>query len=61
MQYSVEGGTKKERQAVAEALWFAKDYLMPKVRKLAVDVIISKLDVDGDVLDGDEDLSLIHI
>lgn len=55
MQYSVEGGTKKERQAVAEALWFAKDYLMPKVRKLAVDVTISKLDVDGDVLDGDED------
>ena len=57
MQYSVEGGTKKERQTVAEALWFAKDYLMPKVRKLAVDVTISKLDVDGDVLD----LSLIHI
>jgi hypothetical protein len=56
MLYSVIGGTKKEREAVTEALWFAKKYWLPKHRKLAVDVEITKhLDVDADCLEGDDD------
>ena len=56
MLYSVIGGTKKEREAVTEALWFAKKYWLPKHRKLAVDVEITKhLDVEADCLEGDDD------
>ena len=56
MLYSVIGGTKKEREAVTEALWFAKKYWLPKHRKLAVDVEITKhLDVDADCLEGDDE------
>jgi len=56
MLYSVIGGTKKERAAGTEALWFAKKYWLPKHRKLAVDVEITKhLDVDADCLEGDDD------
>ena len=56
MLYSVIGGTKKERAAVTEALWFAKKYWLPNHRKLAVDVEITKhLDVDADCLEGDDD------
>jgi len=56
MLYSVIGGTKKERQAVTEALWFAKEYWLPRHRKLAVDVEITKhLDVDADCLEGDDE------
>ena len=55
MLYSVIGGTKKERAAVTEALWFAKKYWLPNHRKLAVDVEITKhLDVDADCLEGDD-------
>ena len=56
MLYSVIGGTKKERAAVTEALWFAKKYWLPNHRKLAVDVEITKhLDVDADCLEGDDE------
>jgi len=56
MLYSVIGGTKKERAAVTEALHFAKKYWLPRHRKLAVDVEITKhLDVDADCLEGDDD------
>jgi hypothetical protein len=56
MLYSVIGGTKREREAVTEALWFAKKYWLPKHRKLAVDVEITKhLDVDADCLEGDDE------
>lgn len=56
MLYSVIGGTKKERAAVVEALHFAKQYWLPRHRKLAVDVEITKhLDVDADCLEGDDD------
>tara|TARA_B110000503_G_scaffold93571_1_gene141111 strand:+ start:6351 stop:6734 length:384 start_codon:yes stop_codon:yes gene_type:complete len=54
--YSVIGGTKTERKLVTEALWFAKDYWLPRHRKLAVDVEISPtLAAEADVLEGDED------
>lgn len=55
MLYSVIGGTKKERQLVTEALWFAKDYWLPRHRNLAVDVEIApNLDAEADVLEGDD-------
>ena len=56
MLYSVIGGTKKERAAVTEALWFAKSYLLPKHRKLTVDVEIAPgLSAEADLIDGDDD------
>jgi len=56
MLYSVIGGTKKERQLVTEALWFAKDYWLPRHRKLAVDVEIAPgLAAEADCLEGDDD------
>ena len=30
MYYSIKGGLKKERELVIKALWFAKDYLLPR-------------------------------
>ena len=56
MMYSVIGGTKKERELVKEALWFAKDYWLPRHRKLAVDVEIAPgLSAEADCLEGDDD------
>ena len=56
MMYSVIGGTKKERQAVTEALWFAKEYWLPKHRKLYVDVEIAPgLEAEADCFEGDDD------
>lgn len=56
MQYSVIGGTKRERQAVTEALWFAKDYWLPRHRKLTVDVEIAPgLEAEADCFEGDDD------
>lgn len=53
MLYSVIGGTKKEREAVTEALWFAKEYWLPKHRKLAVDIeITSNLEAEADCFEG---------
>lgn len=53
MLYSVIGGTKKERKAVTEALHFAKQYWLPRHRKLVVDVEIAPgLDAEADCLEG---------
>ena len=56
MLYSVIGGTKREREAVTEALWFAKDYWLPRHRKLFVDVEIAPgLQAEADCFEGDDD------
>ena len=56
MLYSVIGGTKKEREAVTEALWFAKEYWLPRHRKLVVDVEIAPdLEAEADCFEGDDD------
>lgn len=56
MLYSVIGGTKRERAAVVEALHFAKDYWLPRHRKLAVDVEIApNLVAEADCLEGDDE------
>lgn len=57
---TVVGGTKKERATVEEALCFAKEYWLPRHRKLWVDVEIKRnLNVDADVLDGDDDREFV--
>ena len=56
MLYSVCGGTKKERETVVEALWFAKKYWLPRHRNLAVDIEISTgLEAEADCFEGDDD------
>ena len=56
MYYSVIGGTKKERVAVTEALWFAKEYWLPRHRKLIVDVEIAPgLEAEADCFEGADD------
>lgn len=56
MLYSVIGGTKKERAAVVEALHFAKQYWLPRHRKLTVDVEIApNLAAEADCFEGDDE------
>ncbi len=52
--YDITGGTKKERKTVEDALHFAKQYLMPRIRILDIEISLKKnMDVDADVV-GDE-------
>lgn len=54
MYYEITGGTKKERKTVEDALHFAKQYLMPRIRILDIEISLKKnMDVDADVV-GDE-------
>ena len=45
---TVTGGTKRERQLVEDAMIFAVNYLMPRKKKLWVDVELTNL--EGDVV-----------
>lgn len=40
---SVTGGSKRQRQIVEEAAWFAWDYLMPRIKKCAVWIDIKRV------------------
>lgn len=52
--YDIKGGTKKERAVIEEALFFAKDYLIPRIRNLDVEIsLVKNMEVDADVV-GDE-------
>jgi hypothetical protein len=52
--YEVIGGTKKERALIEEAVIFAKQYLIPQIRNLEVEIKLMKnMEVDADVV-GDE-------
>ena len=54
MYYEISGGTKREKRLVEQAVLFAKEYLMPRIRELDVDITITKkMEVDADVV-GDE-------
>ena len=55
MFIDVRGGTKSQRDTVTEAAYFAKSYLMPKIQKLYVEIVLRKMDSDADMLQGDED------
>ena len=55
MFIDVRGGTKSQRDTVAEAAYFAKSYLMPKIQKLYVEIVLRKMDSDADMLQGDDD------
>ena len=55
MFVDVRGGTKSQRDTVTEAAYFAKSYLMPKIQKLYVEIVLRKMDSDADMLQGDDD------
>lgn len=55
MLYSIKGGLKKEKELVVKALWFAKDYLLPRHKNIEIDIEIRpNIKVDADVISGDE-------
>jgi len=52
---TVSGGRSKQRQIVNRAAEFAWNYLMPKIKKCKVDIVLKKLkDVQGYCLDCDD-------
>ena len=54
MFYEITGGTKHERKLAETALLFAKQYLMPRIRDLDIEISIEKdMTADADVV-GDE-------
>ena len=53
MIYEILGGTQRERILVEEALWFAKDKLIPRVTTLEVNVRIQKFVLEGSCLQRD--------
>ena len=56
MFIDIQGGTKKERETITDALWFSKKYWLPRHRDLAVEVTVDRhLEVDADVLEGCDD------
>ena len=55
MYYSIKGGKKSEKELVIKALWFAKDYLLPRHKHIEVDIELKKnIKCDADVVSGDE-------
>lgn len=57
--YDITGGTKKERKTVEDALHFAKQYLMPRIRILDIEISLKKnMDVDADVVGDDREFTM---
>ena len=42
MLYSIRGGKKSEKELVVKALWFAKDYLLPRHKNIEIDIELKK-------------------
>ena len=43
MLYSIRGGKKSEKELVVKALWFAKDYLLPRHKNIEIDIELKKI------------------
>ncbi|OUU29460.1 MAG: hypothetical protein CBB97_02470 [Candidatus Endolissoclinum sp. TMED37] len=55
MLYSIKGGKKSEKDLVVKALWFAKDFLLPRHKNIEIDIELKKnIKCDADVVSGDE-------
>ena len=60
MLYSIRGGKKSEKELVVKALWFAKDYLLPRHKNIEIDIELKKnIKCDADVVSGDENREYI--
>ena len=60
MLYSIRGGKKSEKELVIKALWFAKDYLLPRHKNIEIDIELKKnIKCDADVVSGDENREYI--
>tara|TARA_B000000557_G_C20807185_1_gene458248 strand:- start:889 stop:1269 length:381 start_codon:yes stop_codon:yes gene_type:complete len=54
MLIEINNANKKEEFLITEALWFAKEKLLPRHKNLDIEINLKKkLDVDGNVIDGD--------
>jgi len=55
MFYSIRGGKKSEKDLVIKALWFAKDFLLPRHKNIEIEIELKKnIKCDADVVSGDE-------
>ena len=55
MLYSIKGGKKSEKDLVVKALWFAKDFVLPRHKNIEIDIELKKnIKCDADVVSGDE-------
>ncbi|MAD24758.1 MAG: hypothetical protein CMO44_11380 [Verrucomicrobiales bacterium] len=54
MFIEINNANKTEETLINEALWFAKSKLLPRHKNLDIEINLKKkLDVDGNVIDGD--------
>ena len=54
MFVEINNANKTEKLLITDALWFAKEKLLPKHKNLDIEINLKKkLDVDGYVIDGD--------
>lgn len=54
MLIEINNANKTEEFLITEALWFAKEKLLPRHKNLDIEINLKKkLDVDGNVIDGD--------
>ena len=54
MFIDINNANKPEETLINEALWFAKSKLLPRHKNLDIEINLKKkLDVDGNVIDGD--------
>ena len=54
MFIDINNANKTEETLINEALWFAKSKLLPRHKNLDIEINLKKkLDVDGNVIDGD--------
>tara|TARA_B100000287_G_scaffold122092_1_gene113882 strand:- start:10128 stop:10508 length:381 start_codon:yes stop_codon:yes gene_type:complete len=54
MFIEINNANKTEETLITEALWFAKSKLLPRHKNLDIEINLKKkLDVDGNVIDGD--------
>ena len=54
MFVEINNANNTEKLLITDALWFAKEKLLPKHKNLDIEINLKKkLDVDGNVIDGD--------
>lgn len=59
MYYEIVGGSRREKKLVEQALWFAKNELLPRIRNLDIEVKIGKFTLEGSLLGASDDREFV--